>query len=193
MLFQSGMRAATEADEFLRQITPHIPRLTSVGMRLTHQRSEAQDLVQEALTKAWANWHRYRPGGSLGAWLARILINTFISRHRHQRVVDVTASRSDIAAHLFDEGRMDACSAPEEAWQAEQLSDEVTAALASLPEHYREVVELVDLHGLAYREAAEQLACPLGTVMSRLHRARRLLREQLSDYAQQYGLHAAAA
>ena len=130
MLFQSGMRAATEADEFLRQITPHIPRLTSVGMRLTHQRSEAQDLVQEALTKAWANWHRYRPGGSLGAWLARILINTFISRHRHQRVVDVTASRSDIAAHLFDEGRMDACSAPEEAWQAEQLSDEVTAALA---------------------------------------------------------------
>lgn len=187
------MRPAPEADEFLRQVTPHLPRLTSVGMRLTHQRSEAQDLVQEALTKAWANWHRFRPGGSLGAWLARILINTFISRHRHQRVVDVTATRSDIAEHLFASTRIDACSAPEETWQAEQLSDEVAAALASLPEHYREVVELVDLHGLAYREAAEQLACPLGTIMSRLHRARRLLRDQLSDYAQQCGLHAAAA
>lgn len=189
----SGMHPATVADDFLRQTTPHLPRLTHVGLRLTHQRSEAQDLVQEALTKAWANWHRFRPSGSLGAWLARILINTFISRHRHQRVVDVTASRSDIAEHLFDSERMNACSAPEDAWQSEQLSDEVTAALASLPEHYREVVELVDLRGLAYREAAEQLGCPLGTVMSRLHRARRLLRDQLSDYAQHYGLHAAAA
>lgn len=187
------MHPATVADDFLRQITPHLPRLTSVGIRLTHQRSEAQDLVQEALMKAWANWHRFRPGGSLGAWLARILINTFISRHRHQRVIDVTASRSDIAEHLFDAERMSACSDPEESWHAEQLSDEVSAALESLPVHYREVVELVDLQGLAYREAAERLACPLGTVMSRLHRARRLLRDQLSDYAQHYGLHAAAA
>lgn len=193
MLNQTGMRATTPADEFLAQVTPHLPRLTSVGMRLTRQRSEAQDLVQEALTKAWANWHRFRPGGSLGAWLSRILINTFISRHRHQRVVDITASRSDIAEHLFDVGRIDACSAPEAAWHAAGLSDEVSRALAALPEHYREVVELVDLHGLAYREASEQLGCPLGTVMSRLHRARRLLRDQLSDYAQQHGLHAAAA
>lgn len=194
MLLRSGMSApSTVADEFLRQITPHLPRLTAIGMRLTRQRSEAQDLVQEALTKAWANWHRFRPGGSLGAWLARILVNTFISRHRHQRVVDVTASRSDIAEHLFDGGRIDACNEPEAAWQASCLSDEVAAALAALPGHYREVVELVDLHGLAYREAAARLACPLGTIMSRLHRARRLLRDQLSDYAQEHGLHAAAA
>lgn len=187
------MRAVTPADEFLALITPHLPRLTSVGLRLTRQRSEAQDLVQEALTKAWANWSRYQPGGNLGAWLSRILVNTFISRHRHQRVVDVTASRSDIAEHLFDAARLDACSAPEAAWHAEGLSDEVAAALATLPDHYRDVVELVDLHGLAYREASEQLGCPLGTVMSRLHRARRLLRDQLSDYAQQQGLHPAAA
>lgn len=190
----ADMDATTPAaDEFLRQITPHLPRLSRIGVRLTHQRNEAQDLVQEALMKAWANWHRFRPGGSLGAWLSRIVINTFISRHRHQRVVDVTAARSDIVDHLFDAQRVTASYAPEDSWQGQQLSDEVVAALATLPEHYREVVELVDIHGLAYREAADQLACPLGTIMSRLHRARRLLRDQLSEYAREYGLAVAAA
>ena len=102
----------TACDDFLTQTTPHLSRLFRVGMRLTHQASEAQDLVQEALMKAWANWHRYQPGGSLGAWLSRILVNTFISRHRHQRVVDVTATgdgrsrvqRERRAAHAAQHG-----------------------------------------------------------------------------------------
>jgi RNA polymerase sigma-70 factor (ECF subfamily) len=183
----------TACDDFLTQTTPHLSRLFRVGMRLTHQPSEAQDLVQEALMKAWANWHRYLPGGSLGAWLSRILVNTFISRHRHQRVVDVTAARSDLLDHLFDGGRLDEASDPEQVWHGQGLSDEVLAALDGLPAHYREVVELVDIHGLAYRDAADQMGCPLGTVMSRLHRARRLLREQLTDYARECGLAAAPA
>ena len=182
----------TACDDFLAQTTPHLPRLFRVGRRLTHQPSEAQDLVQEALMKAWANWSRYRPGGSLGAWLSRILVNTFISRHRHQRVVDVTAARSDLLDHLFDGGRLDEAHDPEQAWYGQGLSDEVCAALAALPAHYREVVELVDLDGLAYRDAAERVGCPLGTIMSRLHRARRLLRDQLGDYARECGLSAAA-
>jgi len=183
----------TACDNFLTQTTPHLSRLFRVGMRLTHQASEAQDLVQEALMKAWANWHRYQPGGSLGAWLSRILVNTFISRHRHQRVVDVTAARSDLLDHLFDGGRLDEAHDPEQVWHGQGLSDEVLAALDGLPAHYREVVELVDLHGLAYRDAALQMGCPLGTVMSRLHRARRLLRDQLTDYARDCGLAAAPA
>jgi RNA polymerase sigma-70 factor (ECF subfamily) len=187
------MPATTTCDEFLAQTTPHLPRLFRVGMRLTRQPSEAQDLVQEALTKAWANWHRFQPGGSLGAWLARILVNTFISRHRHQRVVDVTAARSDLLGHLFDDGRLEEAHDPEHAWHGQGLSDEVMAALDTLPAHYREVVELVDLHGLPYRDAADRVGCPLGTVMSRLHRARRLLRDQLCDYARSYGLSAAPA
>ncbi len=182
----------TACDDFLTQTTPHLPRLFRVGMRLTHQPSEAQDLVQEALMKAWANWSRYRPGGSLGAWLSRILVNTFISRHRHQRVVDVTAARSDLLDHLFDGGRLEEAQDPEQVWHGQGLADEVTAALATLPPAYREVIELVDLGGLAYRDAAEQVGCPLGTVMSRLHRARRLLRDQLGDYARACGLSAAA-
>ena len=165
-----------------------MPRLFKIGMRLTHQPSESQDLVQEALTKAWASWGRFNRDGSLGAWLSRILVNTFISRHRHQRVVDATAARDDIAEHLFDRGRMREASDPEASWASRELSDEILNALAALPDRYRRVVELVDIDGLPYRDAAECLNCPVGTVMSRLHRARRMLRASLADYARSYGL-----
>lgn len=178
--------------EFVALTNPHLPRLFRIGMRLTHQPSESQDLVQEALTKAWANWSRFERNGSLGAWLSRILINTFISRHRHQKVVETTAARPDILGHLYDPQRLEEAGAPEGSWHSRHFSDEVLAALAELPSQYRQVVELVDIQGLAYKEAAEQISCPLGTVMSRLHRARKLLREQLADYATGYGLAAAA-
>ncbi|MFO7565108.1 MAG: sigma-70 family RNA polymerase sigma factor [Enhygromyxa sp.] len=174
--------------EFVALTNPHLPRLFRIGMRLTHQPSESADLVQEALTKAWANWHRFESGGSLGAWLSRILINTFISRHRHQKVVETTAARPDILSHLYDPGRLDEADAPEGNWHSQHFSDEVLEALAALPTHYRQVVELVDVQGLAYKEAAEEIGCPLGTVMSRLHRARKLLREQLAEYATGYGI-----
>jgi RNA polymerase sigma-70 factor, ECF subfamily len=186
------MTAAT-CTEFVALTNPHLPRLFRIGMRLTHQPSESQDLVQEALSKAWANWHRFEQTGSLGAWLSRILVNTFISRHRHQRVVDTTAARPDLLSHLYDPHRLDEAQAPEGTWHSTHFSDEVLEALAELPPQYREVVELVDVRGLAYKEAADEIGCPLGTVMSRLHRARKLLREQLSEYATHYGLGLAAA
>ncbi len=182
------MTAMNACEEFESLTSPHLPRLFRIGMRLTHQPSESQDLVQEALTKAWASWARFNRSGSLGAWLSRILINTFISRHRHQKVVDTTAARSDIAEHLYDRGRLYEARNPESHWHAQGMSDEVLRALASLPRHYSEVVELVDVQGLAYREAAEKLEIPLGTVMSRLHRARRQLRSELAEYARHYGL-----
>lgn len=179
---------AAACTEFTDLTAPHLPRLFRIGMRLTHQPSESQDLVQEALTKAWANWDRFERSGSLGAWLSRILVNTFISRHRHQKVVDATAARTDIVQHLFDPGRIEESLAPERTWNREAFSDEVLAALDLLPSHYREVVELVDIRGLSYKEAAGELECPLGTIMSRLHRARRLLRDALSDYAADAGI-----
>ncbi len=187
------MTASTACAEFTDLTAPHLPRLFRIGMRLTHHTSESEDLVQEALTRAWANWGRFERSGSLGAWLARILINTFISRHRHQKVVSSTAARPDLLQHLFDPCRIAEAAAPERRWHRDAFSDEVVAALDTLPEHYRSVVELVDIRGLPYKEAAEQLDCPLGTIMSRLHRARRLLREQLGAVARDYGLTAAAA
>jgi RNA polymerase sigma-70 factor (ECF subfamily) len=178
---------ASTATEFTALVAPHMPRLFRLGMRLTRQPSESSDLVQEALCRAWTNWSRFEQGGSVGAYLARIVVNTFISGHRHARVVNAAAARSDLVEHLFDRGRMQEAHAPEGAWHSALLSDEVVEALDALPSHYRDVVDLVDLQGHAYKEAAQSLQIPLGTVMSRLHRARRIMRQQLSSYAQTMG------
>ncbi|MGH1340472.1 MAG: sigma-70 family RNA polymerase sigma factor [Nannocystales bacterium] len=183
---------ALAARQFSDLALPHLPRLYRLGLRLTHQPSESSDLVQEALTRAWANWSSFDRGGSLGAYLSRILYNAFVSRHRHQRVVQSTAARPDIAEHLFDRRRMEEADAPESTWHRHDLSDEVVAALEALPTHYREVVELVDLGGLPYKDASEELGIPLGTVMSRLHRARKLMRGTLTEYAAGFGYAAAA-
>lgn len=177
------MTTMTACAEFTRLTSPHLPRLHRLGMRLTRQESDSADLVQEALTRAWANWARFQRGGSLGAWLSRILMNTFISRVRHDTVVRRTGHRYELAGHIFDPGRLRAAASPETAWQWESLPDEVVEALASLPEAYRDAVRAVDLEGLDYRGAAERLEIPVGTVMSRLHRGRRRLRAVLSDYA----------
>jgi RNA polymerase sigma-70 factor (ECF subfamily) len=187
------MTALTRCEDFTRLTEPHLARLFRVGMRLTRQPAEASDLVQEALTKAWTNRERFQEGGNLGAWLSRILVNSFISRHRHQRVIDSTAARCDIVEHLFDRGRLREAKDPESCWAQEGLSDEILTALSALPTRYRQVVELVDIEGLAYRDAARRLGCPVGTVMSRLHRARRNLREHLADYARHYGIGQQAA
>lgn len=181
------MTASASRAEFTALTAPHLTRLFRIGMRLTHQPSESQDLVQDTLTKAWANWDRFEQTGSLGAWLSRILVNAFISRHRHQKVVDTTAARPDLLGHLYDPSRIDEAADAERSWQSQHFSDEVVAALGELPPHYRRVVELVDIGGLAYKEAADELGCPLGTVMSRLHRARKLLRDRLTNYAHDYG------
>lgn len=183
----------TTAAAFTEMTAPHMTRLHRLGMRLTHgETSDAADLVQEALTRAWANWGRFQEGGNLGAYLARIVMNTFISRHRHARVVTTTAARADLVDHLFDRGRMQEAKSPERCWHEPLLADEIVAALDSLPEHYRAVVDRVDLAGMPYKDAAEELDIPLGTVMSRLHRARRMMREQLEEYAAGYGYAAAA-
>lgn len=186
------MTAVAIERDFASLTAEHTPRLFRIGMRLTHQPAEANDLVQEALLRAWSNWDKFSHEGKLGAWLSRILVNTFISRLRHQKVVDATAARCDIQRHLFDPRRLEAAARPEHDWQSQGFGDEVRAALEELSPRYREVVVLVDVQGLAYQEAADELGCPVGTVMSRLHRARRQLRKGLRDYAQEYGLGMAA-
>ncbi len=180
------MTAATRL-EFVELTTPHLSRLFRIGMRLTHQPVESQDLVQEVLLKAWTHWARFRRDGALGAWLSRILMNTFISRHRHHVVICKTAARPDLVTHLFDPKRLAESHAPETAWTNTQFSDEIAAALAELAPAHRDVIEKIDIQGLSYNEASTALDCPLGTVMSRLHRARRLLRESLKSYGRHYG------
>ncbi len=184
LLMCGGMTAAAD---FTLATAPHAARLYRLGLRLTRQPSDAADLVQEALCRAWASWTRFERGGSVGAYLSRILVNTFISRHRHMRVVQTVEARCDLVSHMFDGARISAAEDPQLTLHANDLSDEVIAALDVLPPHYRTVVELVDIGGMPYKDAAQRLAIPLGTVMSRLHRARRIMREHLGGYARDFG------
>ncbi len=174
-----GSPLASHADDsFDDAVARHRPALREAARRLTGSRDEAEDLVQDAVTRAWTFWHRFETGSNARAWLHRILVNTFINAYRKQR-------RERELFHLAaEESRREARTAVEyRGAQSDGVGDEVGWALAALPAEFRAVVELVDLSDLSYREVATELGCPIGTVMSRLHRARKHLQTMLSDYA----------
>ena len=159
--------------------------------RQTRNPADAEDLVQEAYLKAYAAFHQYKPGTNLKAWLYRILTNTFINNYRKKQRQPLESSDDDIqdwqlhraASHTSDQGR----SAELEA--LDQMPDsDVKEALASLQDDFRMVVYYADVEGLPYKEIAEIMDTPIGTVMSRLHRGRRQLREKLADYAAERGI-----
>ncbi len=164
--------------DFDRAILQHFDELYGTAVRLTRDKTDAEDLVQEAIMRAWAFWDRFEAGTNGRAWIHRILMNTFINGYRRKkREREVLGQvRSEVVKKpqwVHD----DDCRA------RDGLSDEVEAALARLPEDFRCVVLLVDGSGLSYKEAAEALDCPIGTVMSRLHRARKRLQDDLKAYA----------
>src|SRR5690606_31061152 len=140
-------------------------------MRMTGCRAEADDLVQEAVLRAWTFWERFQPGTNGRAWMHRILINTFINGYRRRRREREILGEIRRDAHVHAKG-----SRP---LPGGGLSDEVTAALSTLPEEFRQVLVLVDLDERSYKDAARALGCPIGTIMSRLHRARRAMKLKL--------------
>lgn len=172
---------------FDEMVLKHLDELFGTGLRLTRSRSDAEDLVQEAVMRAWAFWERFQPGTNSRAWMHRILMNTFINGYRKKRRERelLQAARQEMPASTStrDERRI----------TGEHVSDEVEAALRSLPEDFRTVVLMVDLSDLSYKEVAESLECPIGTVMSRLHRGRRLLQRRLHSFALRHGYVAEAA
>ncbi len=161
-------------------------------MRLTRSPDDAADLVQETLLRAYQAWSRFVAGSNCRGWLLRILTNSFINIYRKQRRQQrFVQERPEEAAATFH-GPADAADARARL-VAQSLGDEVTAALAALSDDYRKVIELADLHGVRYRDIAAQLEVPVGTVMSRLFRARRQLEAALHDYAaRDYGIRRAA-
>jgi len=175
-------RVSHTDDCFDQAVARYAPVLRESARRLTGSSDEAEDLVQDAVMRAWTFWDRFEPGSNARAWLQRILMNTFINAYRKQR------RERELFRAAGEESRRDAHAAQDYARAArEGLGDEVGAALASLPPEFRAVVELVDLGDMSYREVATQLGCPIGTVMSRLHRARKQLQESLSHYAHSEG------
>jgi RNA polymerase sigma-70 factor (ECF subfamily) len=180
--------------EFAASCLPHQAELYGCGLRMTRSHHDALDLVQETLMRAMLAWERFEPGSNVRAWLLRILTNTFINgyrkRRRHQRFA--TECPGDARAALFGT-RDDSTGDLEEAIVDAELGDEVSGALERLSPDYREVVERADLHGEKYKDIADATGVPIGTVMSRLFRARRQLEAELRDYAEEdWGIRRAA-
>ncbi|MGJ9402461.1 sigma-70 family RNA polymerase sigma factor [Arthrobacter sp. KK5.5] len=178
-------------ERFERDAMQYVDQLFSAAMRMARNPSDAEDLVQEAYTKAYSAFHQYKPGTNLKAWLYRILTNTYINLYRKRQREPLRANTDNVedwqmaqAAEHTPTGLRSA-----EAEALDHLPDsDVKDALQSIPEEFRLAVYFADVEGFAYKEVAEILGIPMGTVMSRLHRGRKQLRELLADYAAERGL-----
>ena len=181
---------AQRARRFECEALPYLDQLYGAAMRLTRNPHDAEDLVQETYAKAFAHFHQYQEGTNLKAWLYRILNNTFISNYRKAQRRPKEAHSSEVEDWQEFEAASHTSSglASAEAQALDNLPDyEIREALAQLPEDRRLAVYLADIEGFSYQEIAEIMDSPVGTVMSRLHRGRRQLRDLLADYARSLG------
>src|SRR5690625_3562542 len=183
--------AAERSERFERDALEYVNQLYGAALRMTRNPADAEDLVQEAYAKAFAAFHQYRPGTNLRAWLYRILTNTFINSYRKKQREPQQTDKDGIEDWQIASANQRTPSGlrSAEVEALDRLPDsDVTRALAELPEDFRIAVYLADVEGFAYKEIADIMSTPVGTVMSRLHRGRRLLRDMLTDYARERGI-----
>jgi RNA polymerase sigma-70 factor (ECF subfamily) len=181
--------AAERKKRFERDALQYMNQLYAAAMRHTRNPEDAQDLVQDTYAKAYTSFHQFEPGTNLKAWLYRVLTTTFINTYRKdQRRPQTSDSEledwqiAEASSHTSDQGKSS------EDVVLENLPDsDIKNALAEIPEEFRMAVYLADVEGFSYKEIAEIVGVPAGTVMSRLHRGRKQLREKLTDYARERG------
>jgi len=179
------------AARFERDALPYLDQLYSAAMRMTRNPQDAEDLVQETFAKAFSSFHQFREGTNLKAWLYRILTNTFINSYRKRQREPQQSMSEDVEDWQLARAESHTSSGLKsaETEALEHLPDsDVKEALSKLPEDFRLAVYLADVEGFPYKDIAEIMNTPIGTVMSRLHRGRRQLRGMLTDYARERGV-----
>lgn len=178
---------ATHRTEFESLVLPHLDRLFAAAIRLVRSRTDAEDLVQETVLRALQAFDRADRSGNIAGWLYRILTNIFINSYRHARVVRRVSDLAGVGGldgSLYSSNSIDRWSDPPTRHAHSHLSRRIETALAEMDERFRTVLVFADLMDFSYREIADRLGVPEGTVMSRLFRARRFLRVRLGAVAQ---------
>jgi len=180
--------------EFTKEAMQYAPQLYSAALRMTRNTADAEDLVQETYLRAYRSYASFEQGTNLRAWLFRILTNQYINSYRARQRRPVETDVEDVEdLYLYHRiGNLGAASRSAEDTLFEMFTDdEVKTALEELPETFRIPVLLADVEGFSYKEIAEMIDVPIGTVMSRLHRGRKAMHKKLYDFAEQRGLVAA--
>jgi RNA polymerase sigma-70 factor (ECF subfamily) len=174
-----------DREGFEREALVHLDTVYRTALRLTGDPADAEDLVQETMLKAFRAWHQFERGTNARAWLLTILRNTYINQVRHARHQGPTADVAEVEAFTVFRDVQDAD--PAGTFFAAIVDDEVLRAINALPPEFREVLILSDAEGLSYADIAGVIGAPVGTVKSRLFRARQLLQKRLYDYAESAG------
>jgi len=169
-------------------VEEHLNGLFGAALRMTRNRTNAEDLLQETFLRAWRSFHTFRPGTNARAWLYRILMNAYIDNYRKATREPEVVDQDDVDefylySKVQESDQYRRAGNPEEAFLQTLMDADVKSALESLPETFRAVVMLADIDGFSYKEIAEILSIPIGTVMSRLHRGRKQLQVALWEYA----------
>jgi len=173
--------------EFERQALAHLDALFGAAYRLTRNARDAEDLVQDSLLRAYRFWDSFEQDSNCKAWLLRIVTNTFINEYqrkkRSREVLDAATAEQDATDGVLVHASAGDKQAPDQVLLQASVSDDVQRALQQLPDDFRTAVILCDMQGLSYKEIAEIMECPVGTVMSRLFRGRKLLAAALREFA----------
>lgn len=179
---------AQKQKDFNEEIIPHLDAMYNFALRLTTDPNDAEDLVQDTIVKAYRFFSSYEKGTNAKAWLFRILKNSYINNYRkqskkpnHVDYDEVSTFYESVRAEQTDTSDL------EDLMYREMMDDEMSKALARLPEDFRTVVLLCDVEGFTYEEIANMLDVPIGTIRSRLHRGRNLLKDELVNYADKRG------